>query len=49
MLGESFHVISGLGYDSDGGDQIDLFRLFNSLQHLGLMPKDSFFFFLNNK
>lgn len=49
MLGESFHVISGLGYDSDGGDQIDLFRLCNSLQHLGLMPKDSFFFFLNNK
>lgn len=40
MLGESFHVISGLDYDSDGGDQIDLFRLCNSLQHLGLMPKD---------
>lgn len=47
MLGESFYVISGLGYDSGGGDQVDLFRLCNSLQHPGLMPKD--FFSPNNK
>lgn len=26
ILGENFHVISGLGYDSDRGDQINLFR-----------------------